>query len=1571
MKKKLLLTKSRKYLLLASSLLLLSAVPFFAGSGLDDAEPLESYLNGNFPAVPAQGLPYEPIFPNLTFDSPLTFNEIPNSNKIIIGQRDGQLFWFDKTPNVSTKNVLLDLSNKVGVVWDGGFLGLALHPDYGTPGNNFFYTWYTTKDANGQNIPNNYTIQNCDNEEYWGNFLVLARYQMNPTTLAVQQSSEQILLKLRMYGTTHRGGGLVFGDDGFLYLTTGDQTAFKKSQDITNNLDGGVLRIDVDRDNTKSHPPVRTMPADHGFSDEITGNGYWIPNDNPFLSPTGDHFEEYYSLGHRNPHRMTKDRATGDLYVGEIGGGRHEEINVIKKGRNYGWPVYEGLFINRNCVQDLLNGMQHERPLTIFPRAEANAVIGGYVYRGSEIPELQGKYVCADYGRGEEIWTIDTSTGDYTQLGDFTSTNIISFGEDEQGELYIMKQGVSTLYKMVSKDNPPTQMPNLLSETGAFKNLNTLEPSDGLIPYDLVESFWSDGALKKRWIGIPNDGSHDTAGEKIEYSENDVWNFPIGSVLVKHFELPINAQNPSITKRLETRFSVKAADGNFYFTTYKWNDQGTDAVLLTSGLDETINITNADGSTGTQTWSYPSNSDCISCHNPTTGGTLGTRTRYLNKDYTYPSTGRTANQLVTLSHLGILDETILDSDTGALLTSKALDDPNASIEDKARSYMDLNCANCHRPGTGNRGSFDLRLKLDLTQTGLLTAAPYESLGIPNEKIIDPGNPDTSILYHRLNSTDPTIMMPPVSKNKIDDRAVQLINDWISQLTPADNPCANRIIMETFENVPGNTLAELRSNANFPDNPTRVNELGEFRIPNNVDDNYGSRVKGILKAPESGTYYFWVEGDDNVELSLSSDENEANKVRIAYHDGWTFPEEWNKFPTQKSAGINLVAGQNYYIEALMNEGIGGDNLSVGWRRPSNGNGNIPDEVIPCTVFDYFDGPPTINVTGVTLDAQTLTLEVGETSSLNAAIVPADADDQTVTWSSSDTSVASVNANGSVTALNSGSTIITVTTNDGGFTDEATVNVTPAVGDCVASGSILMERYDNIPGYTIPDLLNAPSYPDAPSLMIEIDDFRIAENTADNYGVRVRGYVCAPETGTYYFYVAGNNHSELSLSTTANDADKLRIAYHESWTNSEEWDKFATQKSQAVVLTEGNSYYIEALMKEGSFGDHLAVGWRKPSDGNGAQATEVVPGDVLSPMVLQNVAVSGVSLSPTSIMLVTNESASLSPTIAPFNASDKSVVWSSSNTAVADVNANGEVDAVGEGTAIITVTTNDGGFTAQSNIEVIPNNVDTCTASGTILMERYDNVPGYTIADLLSAPSYPDTPTSVAELSSFEIPENTGDDYGVRVRGYLCAPETGIYYFYVSGNNFTELNLSPTSEASEKVRVAYHEGWTNSQEWDKFTTQKSQGIFLRKDDTYYIEGLMKEGAFGDHLAAGWRKPSDGNGAQAAEVIPGSVLSPFMTTAELGQFLLWDVNAEAANTPSFMLSPNPASTQLTISVSNIGDETEVDYVMYSVLGREVLRLKGGRQATIDVSSFAKGTYIMVVSSKVWTSSKNLIIR
>ena len=1063
MKIKLLLSKPKNYLFAISCLLLLGAMPYFAGSGLTNPEPLGKYLNSNFPAIVSvpQGLPYEPIFPNLTFDSPLTFNELPTGNRVLIGQRDGKIYWFNKNPNVAQKNMLLDLSNKVGVVWDGGFLGLALHPDFGTPGNNYFYTYYTTKDANGNNFPNFYTTQNCDSEEYWGNFLILSRYEMNPNSMQVSPSSEQVLFKLRMYGTTHRGGGLLFGDDGFLYLTTGDQTAFRKSQDIENNLDGGVLRFDVDKDPTKSHAPIRTMPDNHGFSDELTGNGYWIPNDNPFLSPGGQNFEEYYSMGHRNPHRMTKDRETGVLYIGEVGLNTHEEINVVKKGGNFGWPVYEGRAKRNLCGTTLYNNMAHEEPLVAFPRAEANAIMGGYVYRGEEVPELRGKYVCADYGNGEEIFTVNINDGSYEQIGNFSSTNIISFGEDKQGELYILKQGVSTLYKMVTKMTFNETLPQSLSQTGAFTNLSNLTPVEGLIPYDLVESFWSDGALKKRWIGIPNDGTHDTPEEQIDYSENGNWNLPVGSVLVKHFEIPLNENNPSVTKRLETRFSVKAADGNFYFATYKWNSAQTDAVLLTTGLDENLNITRADGTTEVQTWRYPSRSECITCHNSSTGGTIGTRTRYLNKDITYPETGRTANQLVTLSHLGILNETITDADTPSLLTYKSINDASATIDEKARSYMDLNCAYCHQVGSDVRADFDLRMSLDLAATGLLDAGINNPLGVPGEEILAIGEPQKSILYLRANSAEPSIAMPPVAKNRVDDEGVALIEEWIIQLgVPPTVPVTNVLVspsaisLEVGENFSLTATVE----------PSNATDQSVSWLSDNLDIASVDAATGLVTAVEGGPVTVTV---------TTQDGGYTASALITVNEPTSEVSVYNVLVSPSI--VNLEVDETFQLTATI-EPSNATNQSVSWisNNPDiasiDANGLVTavgageiDVTVSAedggysasAIINVTGGTaPTVSVYNVLVSPSIVNLEVGETFQLTGTVEPENATNQAVSWISNNPAIASIDANGLVTAVAAGEIDVTVSAEDGGYSASAIIKVTGWVAPTVSVYHVLV-------------------------------------------------------------------------------------------------------------------------------------------------------------------------------------------------------------------------------------------------------------------------------------------------------------------------------------------------------------------------------------------------------------------------------------------------------------------------------------------------------------------------------------
>ena len=1254
-------TSLKKILLLTLTIGLLSFAPFFVGSGLDNPEPIRALLNGNFPDISPSGEPYVEVFPSLKFDSPLTFTPVPNSDVLIVGQRDGKIYWFNNDPNVATKNLLDDMSDEVGVVWDGGFLGLSIHPQFGQSADkDYFYIFYTTKDGQGRDYPNAFIDGfGCDNEPFYGGFLILKRIEVDPNNFSVKPNSELVMMKMRLFGATHRGGGISFGKDGFLYIPTGDQTAYSKPQNTTTNLDGGVLRIDVDMDSSKSHAPIRRLPQGGRFNDEISGVGYYIPNDNPFLRPDGSRFEEYYSIGHRNPHRMTMDRATGTFYIGEIGESTHEEVNVLKKGKNYGWPIYEGYQYSGRCTS-MLDNMSHEGPLVAFPRSQANAIIGGYVYRGTAMPNYYGKYICADYGTGEEIWAVDTVSGDYEIITQFSPTNIISFGEDNDGELYLLSQGNNvSLYKLRQNGEPEGDYPILLSETGIFMNLETLEPNEGVIPYDMIESFWSDGAEKKRWMAIPNDGSHNTAAEQISFSQDGDWQFPEGSVLIKHFELPIDENDPSITKRLETRISVKTTSGSFYYLVYKWNDAGTDAELLESGLEENVQITKEDGSIAFQKWTYPARQDCISCHNPATGGTLGPRTRYLNSEYTYEKTGRTANQLVTLSHLGILNQNITDASTETFQTYKALDDQTASLDDRARSYLDLNCAYCHRPGgTGERAQFDLRLANDIYQTGLFSAVANTPIGVDGEKILVPGDASKSILYHRTNSTDPTIMMPPIAKTKVDEKAVILLEEWINQMDAPDLCVASgTILMQSYDGIEGVKLNDLFDAPNYPDNPSTTIELNSFEIPTNIGDNYGVKVSGYLCAPETGTYYFWVAGDDQSQLNLSINDNLSNVETIANVPEWTNPREWNKFTQQKSAEIQLTAGQRYYIEAFMKEGFGGDNLSVGWRRPSDGNGSEPAEVVPGNVLSPItvEGA-VVSVTGITVDPSELTLVEGSTGSLAAMVSPGDATDKSVGWSSSDDSVATVDDNGTVTAISAGTSTITVMTTDGGYTATSEITVEGAVVS-VTGITVDPSELTLVEGST-GSLAAMVSPGDATDKSVGWSSSDDSVATVDDNGT-----VTAISAGTSTITVMTTDGGYTATSEITVEGAVVSVTG-------------ITVDPSELTLVEGSTGSLAAMVSPGDATDK-SVGWSSSDDSvatvddNGTVTAISAGTSTITVMTTDGgytatseitvegavVSVTGITVDPSELTLVEGSTGSLAAMVSPGDATDKSVGWSS--------------------------------------------------------------------------------------------------------------------------------------------------------------------------------------------------------------------------------------------------------------------------------------------------------------------------
>jgi uncharacterized repeat protein (TIGR03806 family) len=347
-------------------------------------------------------------------------------------------------------------------------------------------------------------------------------------------------------------------------------------------------------------------------------------------------------------------------------------------------------------------------------------------------------------------------------------------------------------------------LPRLLSQTGAFKDVRTLTPADALIPYDIVVPFWSDGAEKLRWISVP-------AGSAIKFSPTGEWTFPPGTVFVKTFMFATNEQAPNSLRRLETRLLVCDADGGVYGAVYKWRADNSDADLLETNLAETISIQTATGAR-TQPWYYPSRADCLTCHTTNAGQVLGVKARQLNRTFTYPS-GVAENELFAWSRLGLFNTNLSDTDIKTIPTLARLDDPARSLEDRARSYLDANCANCHRPN-GTVAYFDARYDTPLAKQNLVDGPVLIDQRIDGARVIAPNDIWRSILYMRANTTE-AFKMPPLARNTIDVHGMALLRQWIESLpgppvlpppliSPAGGTFTNAIEV-TLNSEPGATI----------------------------------------------------------------------------------------------------------------------------------------------------------------------------------------------------------------------------------------------------------------------------------------------------------------------------------------------------------------------------------------------------------------------------------------------------------------------------------------------------------------------------------------------------------------------------------------------------------------------------------------------------------------------------------------------------------------------------------------------------------------------------------------------
>ncbi len=747
----------------------LNTRPSFTAFNNGALPPNASTITGTWSTVP--------VWPSLTFQNPLGIVQEPGTQSMIVWEREGRVYRFDKATGAN-KTLILDLSANTQGWDDCGMLNLVFHPNYATNKYVFiYYVWVPAGTVKGSSTARVPLFTRCWNR--------LSRFTVDGSG---QLTNETVLIHQKCQTVWHHGSGMFFHpDNGFLYFIVGEDFVTTNAQKLDGGLLSGIFRIDVDnRGGSISHAiPRQPLPGPADDTGSYTAN-YMIPNDNPLVGQSGV-LEEYFALGVRSPHRLTYDAATGRMFHSDVGDASREEINVVEPGDvlpNYQWPKFEGLV--GSMTAPFIG--QDKQPVLDYTHADGSAVIGGLVYHGNEFPELKGKYIFGDNMNGM-IWYLDESTtpaskiaiakvpnGPGPNAGD-NYVGISHFGVDADGELLITRMSYTggTVLKLSRTGGNPNTMPATLSATNIFSDLGTLATSTGFIAYDVNTPLWSDAALKQRWFAVPS-------GQRIGYSPTGEWSFPTGSVFVKHFDLVTDETN-NTKRRLETRILVRDNQGFVYGGSYKWRADNSDADLVSDTQDENIAITGATG-TRMQTWTYPGRSACFQCHTQASKGVLGLSTPQNHRDHLFTETGITDNQLRAWNHAGYFTPSIDEATLPTLTKFAAIDDSGASLETRVRSYLDSNCAHCHRPGGVNRASWDARIETPLANAGIIDGAVLNDLGAPGSRIITPQDVAKSVLHKRLATASDSYAMPPIAKHLVDDSAVTLVEQWINNLTPA-------------------------------------------------------------------------------------------------------------------------------------------------------------------------------------------------------------------------------------------------------------------------------------------------------------------------------------------------------------------------------------------------------------------------------------------------------------------------------------------------------------------------------------------------------------------------------------------------------------------------------------------------------------------------------------------------------------------------------------------------------------------------------------------------------------------
>ncbi len=771
-------------------------------------------------------------FPNIKLKNPLLLARQSDLGRLFVAEQGGKISSFVPGPDAKPEvffdpKGLRQLARTPGQAGFETVYGMAFHPKF--QDNRTCFVCYTLRGKDTPNLADGTRVSK---------FTVPAA-----SPPAIDPASEVILLTFPQGG--HNGGDLHFGPDGMLYVSAGDAAApnppdsFKTGQDISDLL-SSILRIDVDH-------------ADPGKT-------YAIPKDNPFVGVTHKGKPargEVWSYGYRNPWRMSFDRATGDLWVGDVGWELWEMVHKATRGSNAGWSRVEG--------RQPINSTYPEGPTPVtppvieIPHTAGASMTGGYVYRGKMFPDLVGQYIFGDW-ETRRIWAAKlTVDGKLDSLRELVrpSVRVVAFGEDAAGEIYFLDYDAGTIHSLARNTataDDAAKFPRTLSSTGLFRTTATHAVADGVRPFAITARQWQDGATAEHFVALPGDGvivDHGTHPKPLPGNvnwHNFRYHFPAGAVLVK--TLSLNG------RRVETQ--LMHFDGeNWNAYTYAWRDDQADADLVpAAGAEKELAVPDRvrAGQTVPYTWQFGSRAQCAQCHNSWSEYTLAFTPLQLN----------TGDQLAELTGQGVMRRVDKDSKPRPPFTpAEAAKEPKfadphgqGTPADRAKGYLHANCGHCHRFGGGGSVDFELHAGADLNDKKLRTPPTRGAFDIPAARVVAPGRPGQSVLLYRMAKFG-SGRMPHLGSEVPDPHGLALVRDWIRSLesVPAavagmtDVPAAVELACTLPEKWPLEQVAKL------PPGPVRdlfegylpadrrVKKLGPNPKPATILDRTGDATRG--------------------------------------------------------------------------------------------------------------------------------------------------------------------------------------------------------------------------------------------------------------------------------------------------------------------------------------------------------------------------------------------------------------------------------------------------------------------------------------------------------------------------------------------------------------------------------------------------------------------------------------------------------------------------------------------------------------------------------------------------------